>query len=216
MTENGQVTLTSADRTAHRQDVKTVQQWIKLGWLAGEALERIRTRRSYLDTHSTWDKFCQDTFGVSGKRCEQLVQTWQVRQSLGSFLPIERLPEKPAHLEALVNVDEETAAEIWEEVLEESEEKSEPVTTAKIKAKVKERKKPAEESEPAAEREPGEDEPEEVDPDHWKKLQKTALKHLEAAMRDVDDVNRMRPCKSRHKDVHGHWLAMYDAVKGWK
>ena len=215
--------LTALDRTNHRKDVKIIQEWIGKGWQAGEAFQRIKDRKSYLDTHQTFDKFCLETFGVTARRVDQLICACEVRQSLRRILPVEEceeMPEKPSHLEALGKVDDETAAEIWEEVLEESKETDTPVTAAKINQKVKIRKSVEEKKTPK--REPGEDEPEEMTAEQVNKAFNLARNQCYATMdnlqRMVDTLSRNfgSPTKADKDAFHKiHQQAMV-MVKQWK
>lgn len=78
---------------ARSTDLHALEQIIQRGRTTflevGAALLRIREARLYRATHSTWEAYCDQRWGWTGRRANQLVQAAEVAAEVGTVVPIE-------------------------------------------------------------------------------------------------------------------------------
>lgn len=113
----------------------------------GSALLEIRDKRLYRETHSSFESYCSEKWGLDRGRAYQLMGAATVSVVLGR-------PEKLGNeaqareLVPLVTEDPDIAKKVWAEVETRSEESGKPVTASLIR-KVKAEMRPGGESAPA-------------------------------------------------------------------
>jgi hypothetical protein len=119
--------LSAAERAELEQCVNIVQRGLTAWSEAGEALTRIRERQLYRETHSTFADFACETFALSRRRLDQLIQSWQIlrnleqsdetEKSISQFRP-EQIPE--AAIRPLAGLAADDAVAAWSEAVDQS------------------------------------------------------------------------------------------------
>jgi len=56
-------------------------------WAKGYALRQIRDRRLYMETHFTWEAYCEAKYEISARRANQLIETVTTVENLGKIFP---------------------------------------------------------------------------------------------------------------------------------
>jgi hypothetical protein len=80
--------------------------------VVGRALLQIRERRLYREAHKTFEDYCQDRFGMSRRRANQLILATSDTENLGTPVPITERQARP-----LTRLDPEQQREVWKEAL---------------------------------------------------------------------------------------------------
>lgn len=96
----------------------------------GVALLEIRDQRLYRDTHSSFESYCGERWGMNRTRAYQLIDSARVVSALGD--PEDLMNEAQARELASLNVED--AQKVWAEVEKRAEETHKPITAPLIRA----------------------------------------------------------------------------------
>jgi hypothetical protein len=139
--------LTQEETTQLADAVETVRQGMGTFLEVGRALMRIRDLRLYRNLAPTFEVFCSKVLGMSKQHCYNYIACSDVFGMLESRPEFAgRLPQNEAQTRPLRSLDQETAIDVWTEVVAQSSDG--PITAALVRAVAKKRL-PATESETA-------------------------------------------------------------------
>ena len=137
--------LTQEETTQLAEAVETVRQGMGTFLEVGRALMRIRDLRLYRNLAPTFEVFCSKVLGLSKQHCYNYIACSDVFGMLESRPEFAgRLPQNEAQTRPLRSLDQETAIDVWTEVVAQSSDG--PITAALVRAVAKKRL-PASESE---------------------------------------------------------------------
>jgi len=74
--------LTDQEKVRLRTLIRTIERGLSTFMEVGAALIEIRSSRLYRETHSTFESFCRDTFGLARSTCDGVIRSASVAQSL--------------------------------------------------------------------------------------------------------------------------------------
>jgi hypothetical protein len=74
--------LTDQEKVRLRTLIRTIERGLSTFLEVGAALLEIRGSRLYRETHSTFESFCRDTFGLARSTCDGMIRSASVAQSL--------------------------------------------------------------------------------------------------------------------------------------
>ena len=99
--------LTPALRDQHEQDEAIIAKGIVTFREVGEALQRIRDCRTYLQTHSTFEDYCRERWELSRIHAHRLIDAAETVKTLpmGNSIPNERVARAVAKIEPSVRVE---------------------------------------------------------------------------------------------------------------
>jgi len=109
-----------------------IKQGLKTFIEVGEALFIIRDKRLYRNEFNTFEDYCQQKWHLGKRYVNQLIQASEVISNLGAMAPI--LPESERQVRPLTSLEPEIQKEVWKEVVEQSEETRQPITSAKVQS----------------------------------------------------------------------------------
>lgn len=200
----------------------------------GSALMAIQEKRLYRETHKTFDKYCEDRFGVSRQHAYSLMAASDCHRNLSdiSDKTAKILPRNHAQAKAIVDVadDKEQQQQVWIEVVKKAGDK--PITAKMIedvadeilppKTDKKPKPAPVEPVERKSQFNPEDFEPQEpVDDKAAEKIDgsfaaidvslNAAKSSMERAMNAVDSYHAKSPVTT-HKAVVSHYQAAFDGV----
>lgn len=120
--------LTEVDIEAHRADETIIERGLGKFVEVGEALARIRDRRSYRATHDTFEAYCQEKWGLSRSRSYRLIDA---AETVGAMSPIgdTPLPANEGQARELSGLDPQDAAQVMRAAADSGD-----VTAASIRA----------------------------------------------------------------------------------
>lgn len=121
--------LTSAEVDFLGQLEDTVAAGLHSFIEVGQALMSIRDNRLYRATHSTFEDYCADRWGITDRRARQMIEASQI----GTMVPVQN--ERQAR--ALAQVPEGDRAEVWRDALDRTDGKP---TAAAVDAAAKDRR----------------------------------------------------------------------------
>src|SRR5436309_3357243 len=79
----GRITpLTQQERIRLRSLVQTIERGMSTFLEVGAALIELRSSRLYRETHSTFESFCRDQFGLARSTCDSVIRSASVAQTL--------------------------------------------------------------------------------------------------------------------------------------
>lgn len=124
---NGLTALTPADRRRRGELERVVRDGLATVLEVGAALCEIREQQLWRETHATFEKYLHEVFDLPKRRAYQIIEAAEVRQDLCKILhshdPDCPIPQTESHCHELSKLDDETAAEVWTRVIEETENK---------------------------------------------------------------------------------------------
>jgi hypothetical protein len=74
--------LTAQEKVRLRTLIRTIERGMSTFLEVGAALIEIRGSRLYRETHSSFEAFCRDTFGLARSTCDGMIRSVSVAQSL--------------------------------------------------------------------------------------------------------------------------------------
>src|SRR5215469_3317104 len=74
--------LTDQEKVRLRTLIRTIERGMSMFLEVGAALLELRSSRLYRATHSTFESFCRDTFGLARSTCDGVIRSASVAQSL--------------------------------------------------------------------------------------------------------------------------------------
>lgn len=115
-TETGEVVepLSADEEAAHVADEATIGQGLQSFIDVGDALARVRDRRSYRIQYRTFEEYCQTRWGFSRSRAHRLIEAAEVVE----LLPIGNKPANEAQARELAKAPPEHRAEAWTAAVE--------------------------------------------------------------------------------------------------
>lgn len=153
------VVLSTADRKKRDTLIEIVTAGERCFIEVGNALRKLRDEKLYVETHGTFEAFCQDVWGFAKSRAYQLIDSASIAQSV-STIGGQTPPKNERQVRALAGVTTpQKQATVWAKAVESApkgKDGSPKVTAAHVK-KVAEQivgKLPAK---PTPVREPGDD-----------------------------------------------------------
>ena len=130
--------LTQEETTQLAEAVETVRQGMGTFLEVGRALMRIRDLRLYRNLAPTFEVFCSKVLGLSKQHCYNNIACSDVFGMLESRPEFAgRLPQNEAQTRPLRSLDQETAIDVWTEVVAQSS--AGPITAALVRAVAKKR-----------------------------------------------------------------------------
>lgn len=108
--------LTISDRKRLQKLESIINEGLLTFIRVGSALREIRDRRLYRDTHSSFDSYCRERFGIGRHYAYRQIRGAQVTRLLGdvdSCQHLDRLPANEAQARPLTSLAPEEAREAW-------------------------------------------------------------------------------------------------------
>lgn len=122
--------LTTQELTNHKADEAIIERGLKSFYEVGSALLRIRERKSYRQTHETFEAYCRDRWDMGRNYVNKQVAATTAVNNLGTIVPI--LPTTESQCRPLTYLTTpEQQQEAWKRALEVAEKQGKKVT-AKI------------------------------------------------------------------------------------
>jgi hypothetical protein len=109
--------LSAAERLELTQCVETVRRGLQSFVEAGEALTRIKAKQLYREKHSSFEAFASAEFGLSGRRLDQLVESFGIMQTLKSVSPNVPTPKVEAAVRPLAGLSQVDQVEAYAEAV---------------------------------------------------------------------------------------------------
>ncbi|HEY9852349.1 MAG TPA: hypothetical protein V6D28_22950 [Leptolyngbyaceae cyanobacterium] len=108
--------LDAAEQARLTELETVIEQGLQTFYEVGKALDEIREKRLYRETHKTFDAYCKEKWGIARQRAYRLIQAAQVRENLSPIGDI--LPTKENQIRSLSNLPPALQLEIWQEAVE--------------------------------------------------------------------------------------------------
>lgn len=128
------VIFTDTQRAKREDYTRRVKEGLETFVDVAIALIGLREEKLYRETHSTFEDYCDEVFGLGRRRAYQLMEAGQTVLSLmdsnGEAPKV--LPTTTSHATALAEVDPTKQREVWDEVVKETSETGERITAKKI------------------------------------------------------------------------------------
>ena len=80
-------TLTAAERAELETCVQVVRRGLGAFLEAGEALHRIKAKQLYRSSHATFEAFAIAEFNLTGRRLQQLIESFEIVRTMKSISP---------------------------------------------------------------------------------------------------------------------------------
>ncbi|MFB2922750.1 MULTISPECIES: hypothetical protein [Aerosakkonema] len=93
-----------------------IEQGLQTFYEVGKALDEIREKKLYRETHKTFDGYCRDKWGIARQRAYRLIQAAHVRENLSPIGDI--FPTKENQVRPLTGLPPQLQLEIWQEAVE--------------------------------------------------------------------------------------------------
>lgn len=102
----------STDEAAQLAECEaTIRNGLQTFVEVGQSLARIRDGRLYRQTHTTFEAYCDQEFGLTYRRVNQIIAAAEVTDALGTIVP-DSLPANEGQARELSGLAPETAAEV--------------------------------------------------------------------------------------------------------
>jgi hypothetical protein len=79
--------LSSEERAEYTAAVDTIRRGMQSFLDAGEALHRIKSKQLYREQFPTFETFAETTFGLTGRRLSQIIESFEFVRNLKSISP---------------------------------------------------------------------------------------------------------------------------------
>ncbi len=114
-----QLTLTSIEISRLDSCEKVIERGLESFVEVGDALLTIRDNRLYRQTHSTFEKYCRERWGLKRQRAYELIGAYEVVDAMSEISDIPP-PSVESHTAELAPFRDhpEALAEVWKEVSE--------------------------------------------------------------------------------------------------
>ena len=112
--------LTPSEQAELNRCVDQVRRGLGAFLVAGEALGTIKAKQLYRATHPTFEMFAQAEFGLTARRLAQLIESFEIVQSLKSISPSLPTPVVEAAVRPLAGLPEVDQAEAYLEAVEDA------------------------------------------------------------------------------------------------
>lgn len=108
--------LDAAEQARLKELEKVIEQGLQTFYEVGKALDEIREKRLYRETHKTFDAYCREKWGIARQRAYRLMQAAQVRENLSPTG--DKFPTKERQVRPLTQLPSELQLEIWQKAVE--------------------------------------------------------------------------------------------------
>lgn len=125
--------LEPAEREEFRRCVDIIERSLKTFIEVGDALMRIRERRFYRESHSSFEGFCSERWGMSKTQANRLIAATEV---VANLTPIGANPIAESQVRPLSGLSPDQQREAWRRAVESAPEGK--VTAAHVEAAAKE------------------------------------------------------------------------------
>lgn len=110
--------LTDDERAELATCLQVVRRGLGAFLEAGEALLRIRDKQLYRQTHATFEAFAVAEFNLTGRRLQQLIESYEIVRSLKLISPNLPTPAIEAAVRPLAGLPADLQLEAYEEAVE--------------------------------------------------------------------------------------------------
>ncbi len=98
----------------HRLELKVERAFVEAGW----ALQELRDRRLYRNTHNSFEDYCRDRFGMNRSRSYQLIDAATVFDNLTECPQIvDILPTNESQCRPLIQLEPDEQREAWQQAV---------------------------------------------------------------------------------------------------
>ena len=130
-----------AERAELAAAVATVKRGLGAFLEAGEALLRIRDRQLYRNTHTSFEGFAVAEFGLTGRRLQQLIESFEIVRTLKSISPNLPTPQVEAAVRPLAGLPDDLKLEAYQAAVDAAG--GESPSPRQVKEAASARRKPA-------------------------------------------------------------------------
>jgi hypothetical protein len=106
--------LDSREQARLTQLEKTISEGLRTFVTVGRALEEIRSRRLYRDTHGTFERYCEDRWSIGSNYANKQITAAKVVETLGTDVPIPDSEAQARQLAPLLS-EPELLRDVWNE-----------------------------------------------------------------------------------------------------
>lgn len=134
-TETYEIVIFDEDQRKRRDDYdRRITTGLETFIDVATALIGLQEEKLYKETHSTFEAYCEEKYGLGRRRAYQLMEAGKTVLSLTTDdnEPLEMAPTLPAHATALADVEEEHRREVWDAVVSDSKETGKKITAKAI------------------------------------------------------------------------------------
>lgn len=128
------VIFTDAQRAKREDYTRRVKAGLETFVDVAIALIGLQEEKLYRETHSTFEEYCDEVFGLGRRRAYQLMEAGQtvlaLMDSNGEAPKV--LPTTTSHASALAEVEPSKQREVWDKVVQETSQTGERITAKKI------------------------------------------------------------------------------------
>lgn len=110
--------FTAEERAELAAAVATVKRGLGAFLEAGEALLRIRDKQLYRNTHPTFESFAVAEFGLTGRRLQQLSESYEIVRSLKSISPNLPTPQVEAAVRPLAGLPDDLKLAAYQDAVD--------------------------------------------------------------------------------------------------
>ena len=179
----------------------------------GRCLIEVRDSGCYKDEYASFEDYCKQRWSFSDRHVRRLIDVERVKTKIGQICPVETL--KDSHIFEIAKIPEKKQAQVAAEVLEQCELEDRKPTARDFKRAAAPFIAPPEVVLDGEYEDVVDDEP--TIAEQISNHRSVAMQHYKAAMRAVDDMNRLRRDPDNIKIVETANVTIQDAVKGgWK
>lgn len=113
--------LTRDEQAALEAAIQTVRRGLSAFIEAGKALLKIKDGQLYRQTAPTFEQFAEQTFGLTGRRLNQIIDASGIALAIAQERPDLVQPTTESQVRPLVGLKAAQAVEAWEEAVEASD-----------------------------------------------------------------------------------------------
>lgn len=115
-TSYANVQLDAAERRQLEELETVIEQGIQTFYEVGKALDEIREKRLYRETHKTFEAYCKDKWGIARRTAYQFIDAAEVVENLCAIA--HKKPTKESQVRPLTKLPPALQLEIWQEAVE--------------------------------------------------------------------------------------------------
>ncbi|MBD2184425.1 hypothetical protein H6S82_10565 [Planktothrix sp. FACHB-1355] len=93
-----------------------IEQGLQTFYEVGKALDEIREKKLYRETHKTFDAYCRDKWGIARRTAYQFIDAAHVMENLCAIA--HKIPTKENQVRPLKGLPSELQIQIWQEAVE--------------------------------------------------------------------------------------------------
>ena len=108
--------LDAAEEARLKELETVIEQGLQTFYEVGKALDEIREKRLYRETHKTFEAYCRQKWGIARQTANRFISAAQVIENL---TPIGvKIPQKENQVRPLTGLPSELQIQIWQEAVE--------------------------------------------------------------------------------------------------